>query len=381
MVSEVTSSRAKKKMTELPPPEPLRVGANVADNWTRFKQRVELYFIATESTEPGRQRSNAQKAAILLHLAGQEAIDVYNTFDLTAEDKDYDKLVQAFEAYCLPQSNETFERYVFRNRTQAEGEPFEQLYRDLQLKSKTCNFDNLRESMLRDQIVYGTSSKTLREKLLAKKDLTLTTAVEWAKAEEITAAQSKVWSEDKSVDAANLLPRGLFEALGTKQQPEPARAVLRSYGGNEIVHMGKVCLPVRIGADTRLVEFFVVKKGRQAILGLQACEQFGLVNRIRAVKKDEALSECVRRQYPKLFTGIGKLKREYSMTLQDGARPVAEPARRVPHAIRSRLKEELDRLEAAGIIAKVREPSDWVSPLVIARKKNGQLRVCMDPKK
>lgn len=138
----------------------------------------------------------------MLHLAGQEAIDVYNTFDLTAEDKkDYDKLVQAFEAYCLPQSNETFERYVFRNRTQAEGEPFEQFYRDLQLKSKTCNFDNLRESMLRDQIVYGTSSKTLREKLLAKKDLTLTTAVEWAKAEEITAAQSKVWSEDKSVDA------------------------------------------------------------------------------------------------------------------------------------------------------------------------------------
>ncbi|XP_077485248.1 uncharacterized protein LOC144095362 [Amblyomma americanum] len=57
------------------------------------------------------------------------------------------------------------------------------------------------------------------------------------------------------------------------------------------------------------------------------------------------------------------------MTLQDGARPVAEPARRVPHAIRSRLKEELDRLEAAGIIAKVREPSDWFVPgkkLVIA---------------
>ncbi|XP_037526512.1 uncharacterized protein LOC119403675 [Rhipicephalus sanguineus] len=157
---------------------------------------------------------------------------------------------------------------------------------------------------------------------------------------------------------ANLLPRGVFDALGTKCQPQPARAVLRSYGGDEIMHMGKVCLPVQIGEDTKIVEFFVVKKGRQAILGLHACEQFGLVNRIRAVNKDD-LSECIRREYPKLFTGIGLLKREYSMALQDGARPVVEPARRVPHAIRPRLKEELDRLEAAGIIARVREPSDW----------------------
>ncbi|XP_077517721.1 uncharacterized protein LOC144128270 [Amblyomma americanum] len=332
-------------MTELPPPEPLRFGANVADNWTRFKQRVELYFIATESTEPGRQRSNAQKAAILLHLAGQEAIDVYNTFDLTAEDKkDYDKLVQAFEAYCLPQSNETFERYVFRNRTQAE----------VCCKARAADVNEVAERPDDDD------DFTVLHVSTACKKASAADARDWEVATRISGREVRLKVDTGA--QANLLPRGLFEALGTKQQPEPARAVLRSYGGNEIVHMGKVCLPVRIGADTRLVEFFVVKKGRQAILGLQACEQFGLVNRIRAVKKDEALSECVRRQYPKLFMGIGKLKREYSMTLQDGARPVAEPARRVPHAIRSRLKEELDRLEAAGLIAKVREPSDWPFP-------------------
>ncbi|KAH7946592.1 hypothetical protein HPB52_001836 [Rhipicephalus sanguineus] len=99
-------------MTELPPPEPLRFEDNVAENWIRFKQRVELYFTATESSEPGKQRSPAQKAAILLHLAGQEAIDVHNTFDLTGEEKqDYDKLVQAFEAYCDKEGKESRMEY------------------------------------------------------------------------------------------------------------------------------------------------------------------------------------------------------------------------------------------------------------------------------
>ncbi|GBM41734.1 Transposon Ty3-G Gag-Pol polyprotein [Araneus ventricosus] len=33
----------------------------------------------------------------------------------------------------------------------------------------------------------------------------------------------------------------------------------------------------------------------------------------------------------------------------------------------------------AGVIEKVIEPTDWVSPLVIVQKKNGALRVCLDP--
>ncbi|GBN07513.1 hypothetical protein AVEN_252888-1 [Araneus ventricosus] len=33
----------------------------------------------------------------------------------------------------------------------------------------------------------------------------------------------------------------------------------------------------------------------------------------------------------------------------------------------------------AGVIEKVPEPTDWVSPLVILLKKNGALRVCLEP--
>ncbi|GBM85033.1 Transposon Tf2-6 polyprotein [Araneus ventricosus] len=43
------------------------------------------------------------------------------------------------------------------------------------------------------------------------------------------------------------------------------------------------------------------------------------------------------------------------------------------------LKSELDRMVKAGVIEKVTEPTDWVSPLVIVQKKNGALRVSLDP--
>ncbi|XP_049276146.1 uncharacterized protein LOC125760308 [Rhipicephalus sanguineus] len=485
-------------MGELPPPEPLRLGENVPDNWVKFKQRIQLYFAATEPQEPQKPRTKAQKAAIFLHLAGQEAIDVFNTLNISEEDKvDYDKLVEAFDAYCLPQSNETYERYVFGSRVQADGEAFEQFYRDLQLKVRSCNFGTLRASMLRDQIVFGTASKSLREKLLSKKDLTLEMAVEGAKAEEVALARSKLWSEERSVSAvkhvkdkhqdryqsksrcgfcdrvhkarqcpaygktcakcnkpnhfavccrtkppkvdnvdqrndvtqdsdsdfsvleifaagssgmiksnrdwlvitrilgrdvklkvdtgaqANLIPLGIFETLKSRQPLLPTKAILHSYEGNEIKHLGKVRLVVQLGSQSHPVEFFVVKKGRQAILGLEACEQFGLVSVdhvVHDVRSESNLSKRIQMEFKDLFTGTGKLQRVYRATLKDDARAVAEPARRVPLALRPQLKEELDRLEAAGIITKAREPSYWVSPLVVVRKKNRKLRICMDPR-
>ena len=54
--------------------------------------------------------------------------------------------------------------------------------------------------------------------------------------------------------------------------------------------------------------------------------------------------------------------------------------RRVPVAMKPKLKKELARLEGLNIIEKVVEPTDWVSNLVIMTKTNGKTRVCIDPK-
>ena len=85
-------------------------------------------------------------------------------------------------------------------------------------------------------------------------------------------------------------------------------------------------------------------------------------------------------EFPEEFKGTGKLPGKYHMDLDDTVKPVIHPARRVPVAIKDQLKTELDELESKGIIAKQTEPTDWVSSMVVTKKPNGKLRICIDPK-
>ena len=55
------------------------------------------------------------------------------------------------------------------------------------------------------------------------------------------------------------------------------------------------------------------------------------------------------------------------------------PARKVPQSQKQKLKKELDRLVQTGVLVKAERPTDWVLPLVIVEKPNGDLRLCLDP--
>ena len=52
----------------------------------------------------------------------------------------------------------------------------------------------------------------------------------------------------------------------------------------------------------------------------------------------------------------------------------------MPAILGLKLQDELNHLEKLGIIAKVEDPTDWVSSLVVVPKKEGKLRICLDPR-
>ena len=54
--------------------------------------------------------------------------------------------------------------------------------------------------------------------------------------------------------------------------------------------------------------------------------------------------------------------------------------RKCPIHLRDEIEEELKTMESQDIIRKVSEPTEWVSSIVYTRKKNGKLRLCLDPK-
>lgn len=62
------------------------------------------------------------------------------------------------------------------------------------------------------------------------------------------------------------------------------------------------------------------------------------------------------------------------------AMPVIHGCRKIPLAVMDKLRDTLDDLLQADVIAQVTEPTPWVNSLVITEKKDKKkLRVCLDP--
>ena len=173
-------------------PEPLPLQGNLADNGRRWKQRFELYMIASGKNE----KSDEVKTATLLHLAGPDALEVYNTFSFESpgDEKKLQKVLEKFDAHCIPRKNVTWERHVFNTRIQQPGETIDQYVTDLRNKAKTCEFGDLTESLIKDRVVCGVVSDKTRSRLLRHAGLTLATALDICRADEATASQMKSMS-------------------------------------------------------------------------------------------------------------------------------------------------------------------------------------------
>ena len=67
--------------------------------------------------------------------------------------------------------------------------------------------------------------------------------------------------------------------------------------------------------------------------------------------------------------------------LKEDSRPVKQCPYRLNHRYKEKVKDEIDKMLAAGIIEPVEE-SEWVSPMVVQEKKTkGEIRVCVDLRK
>lgn len=142
--------------------------------------------------------------------------------------------------------------------------------------------------------------------------------------------------------------------------------------------------------------FVLVEGNRQAILVLKTCEQLGLIKRINITDADKVtehkqtkktVATATRathadwvKEYADVLKGIGRLISKHKIRLKDNAEPVIHPARKVPGALKKRLREKLDSLITEGVIREIDEPTEWVNSLVIVEKPHGDLRLGIDPK-
>ena len=77
--------------------------------------------------------------------------------------------------------------------------------------------------------------------------------------------------------------------------------------------------------------------------------------------------------------GTGTLPGGYEMKIDESATPVVLPPRRIPYMLKDKVKAELCQMEEMGIITKAGKPTEWVNPIVVVRKPNGDVCICLDP--
>ena len=91
--------------------------------------------------------------------------------------------------------------------------------------------------------------------------------------------------------------------------------------------------------------------------------------------------EYILHEYANVFKGVGTLPGgPYYIKLKDSYKPVQHLPRSVPFRMQSAYKAELDKLVREGIITEVHEHIEWINSIVPVMKKDGSLRLCLDPK-
>ena len=76
---------------------------------------------------------------------------------------------------------------------------------------------------------------------------------------------------------------------------------------------------------------------------------------------------------------LGCMNGPVTLRTDDATRPVKCPPRRVPIAMQTKLRYELEGLVDLKVIIPVAEPTVWCSQMSKHTKKSGRLRICIDP--
>ena len=175
----------------------------------------------------------------------------------------------------------------------------------------------------------------------------------------------------------NILPMKEYIKLLDRPKLKPTGITLSAYNNTAIPVQGK-CITQILHKNTKYnVRFIVADIDAPPLIGLQSCKDLNLIQRVCKVdaNKPNYLST-----FKDCFGELGALPGTHHITMDPQIKPIINPPRNLPFALKDKLKDELERMTQLGVIVPVTEPTEWVSSLVVVEKPNGSLRVFLDPR-
>lgn len=179
---------------------PLNTNAqNLCLEWKSWSRNFKIFMRASGLETQQDQR----KVALLLHHIG--CGDIVNSFNIDIDTIMYKVLWEKFEKYFVPKKNTAMERHMFFTRKQAIGETITQYSTVLQNLSITCEFGDIRESLVKDIFTCGLSQnfQKIKEKLLSEGEITWDKALQIAKGME-AARENATAIEQVSHSSSNI---------------------------------------------------------------------------------------------------------------------------------------------------------------------------------
>jgi len=161
---------------------------------------------------------------------------------------------------------------------------------------------------------------------------------------------------------------------------EHSSSVVKAYNGGRIKFRGKNSVLCEVEGRSTRGHSFVVGVGEN-IVGLDILKKLDMTiyaGKSQCRVHNDERESLLRIEDKCLFEGIGYAKQfTHRIKTRQGAVPKQQKLRRLPLTVRDKVKFQLVDLERQGIIERI-ESSEWVSPIVVATRKSGDIRVCVD---
>ena len=174
----------------------------------------------------------------------------------------------------------------------------------------------------------------------------------------------------------NVLPLHVYKQISNKPL-QRSKSRLVSYSGHRHRHCWKSYTFSIIERQVCFRRIWIWNKAAP-IFGLQTCTELNLISRLYGLNKSTT-SEEILENFNDVFEGIGCLSTQYKIQLDKDAKSAVHPPRKIPFALKNKVKNELSRLESMRVIQKVSEPTEWVNSLVVVEKPNKDVRLCLVP--
>ena len=155
---------------QIPAPAPM----SLKENWKNFESAWGYYILATGLKSKLKKEDNTpnvegmqQVAATLCAVMGAECLKIMNSIPTLTElgKQNPDTIIEALKKHFIPQRHVLFERCKFNTATQKEESVDEFVVRLRQL-AEPCEFGDLKDSLIRDRLVIGTTDSSSRDRLV-----------------------------------------------------------------------------------------------------------------------------------------------------------------------------------------------------------------------